>query len=83
MLPLPQCTAVHAVVTVITGLCCRVQFWLLFPATSLILITVTPQRRCMTFQMTPPPQVTNTKKHHRHLHRYVSLQMMVTIHIRY
>lgn len=48
--------------TVVPALSCRGQYWLLSLATSLIPITVTPQRSSMTSPMTPPPQVIKATK---------------------
>lgn len=45
------------------SLCSRGRYWLLSPATSLILIMVTPQRSYMTSQMIPPHQVIYSPKH--------------------
>lgn len=57
------CVYIHHTVrgsdeAVIPTLHSRVQYWLLFLATSLIPTMATPQRSYMTSQMTPPPQVT-------------------------
>lgn len=47
---------------VVPTLSSRGQYWLLSLATSLIPITVTPQRSSMTSLMTPPPQVIKAAK---------------------
>lgn len=48
--------------TVVPTLSSRGQYWLLSLATSLIPITVTPQKSSMTSLMTPPPQVIKATK---------------------
>lgn len=48
--------------TVVPTVSSRGQYWLLSLATSLIPITVTPQKSSMTSLMTPPPQVIKATK---------------------